>query len=434
MKYIRGIDYDVNKDYTKEMQKAKDKGDLELLRELEMERNKKIEGENLPYRKTYTHIDLGTEIERAIKNREDKFYVKELTDARRDKAKQNKEYDAYKDDEIQKRGYKYYFDEESGAGYGYDNRPTRKNTYKGKIESLINKISNGKEFSYDPENDPVYKAMKEEAYNSSRRIASDILVNLTQMGGGENSYAHQAAQKAASDALMGLSERMPELYSLAYENFKDKEKKSVDALEYYLNEDKKEEEKYLSDLKQYEADRKFANERYESKTEELEAQDKADEDVKNKLRELVKYYEEQGVPASKELLELSGIGEEENRKSAKTHKESIDVANNLKKAQTNNYLLKQSKASSQKTKTEGKTEEKTEKEKTEKEKTEEEKYRELIKMILELRNKIEGKETKYLNYPLAHKYNYPWVGLNTVQSDFEYFLKKKAKEKEKEQE
>lgn len=359
-KYVNGIDYDKDRDYAAEMNEAKKKGDTDLLAQLEDERNKKIEGENLPYRKTYDYIDIGTKIEEGIRNRVSPAEIKELVDARRDKAYQNGQYDIYKSDEIQKRGLKYYYDAESGVGQMHEERPTEQRSYDAEIRSLLNKISNARNFEYDLESDPVYTNLRNQMRNESRRAATDVLADIQQQSGGKSSYAATAASLAANNYNAKLTEQIPRLYELAFERYQGGLENQQEALDYALRASDAEHERYQDSLEQYNRDREYANESYENALDrymeedqrkfdadmelaefnyqkerdqreadyerfkdEQEAQAKRIEDA----RDLVMHYEEGGVSAVPELLEDAQMSDYQsmNEENASLFRRKLDL-------------------------------------------------------------------------------------------------------------
>lgn len=385
-KYKRGIDYDYEKDYSEEIKKAEQTGDESLAARLEEERNKKIDGENLPYRKTYNHIDIGTKIENGIREGASPYEIKELTDARRDKAFQNEKYDVFKSDEIQKRGKKYYYNAASGAGAEYENRPKFEDSYESDIKNLLSKISNQKEFSYNPEDDPVYTGLKKQMSNEAKKAITDVTAEFSQYGGGTNSYAASAAASAANSYRSKLSEKLPELYQMAYKRYSDNWDNQRKALDYTMKASESERSRYLDDLSQFNKDRSFAEESYnndisreesEDKRKYDAAQDKIDNDYRQSVfdyqkeqnersekrkaqeaaRELNLYYEKMGIPVPDSLLELADMKgyAEANKESAAANKRLANLSEIIKSRQVANYDAKTAKTYSDMNKQTSKT-------------------------------------------------------------------------------
>ena len=77
--------YDKNKDYSEEIEKAIKSGDYATAAKNEKLRNAKIDGEKLGYEKTYDYIDLGTDIQDAMKSGASGEYVRDLANKRENK-------------------------------------------------------------------------------------------------------------------------------------------------------------------------------------------------------------------------------------------------------------------------------------------------------------------------------------------------------------
>lgn len=348
-KYKDGIDYDKKRDYSAEMEVAKRQGNTQLLASLEDERNKKIEGEKLPYRKTYDYIDIGTKIQNGIRDNIPPSQMKELVDARRDKAMQSEKLAPFKNDEIQKRGLKYYYEEESGAGYEMRNRPQRDDSYSDDIKKLINRINSKEEFEYDIENDEVFKRIKAQLENGAKRAMTDVLAETGQNTGGKSSYGVSAAMQAASRFTDKLAEEMPKLYELAYKRYSDSLGNDIKALDSTLKAKDEEDESFNEKLTQWNKDREYAKNSYEDAlsvmAEEDEKLKEAEDEAIKSARELIKYYEENGISASRELLALADMKDfsELNEKNAAYYENKLLLDALVKEKQVENYNARTSK-------------------------------------------------------------------------------------------
>lgn len=348
-KYKNGIDYDKNRDYSAEMEKAKKDGDTSLLAKLEDERNKKIEGENLPYRKTYNYIDIGTKIEKGIRDKISAPEMKELVDARRDKAVGSEKLQPFKNDEIQKRGLKYYYDEESGAGYEGRNRPEKKDSYSEDIKDLIKRIKSRDDFEYDIENDEVFKNIKAQLDVGAKRAMTDVLAEVGQSTGGNSSYGVSAAMQAASKFTDKLAEEMPKLYELAYKRYQDSLNADIDALDATLKAKDEEDESYNEELTQWNKDREYGKKAYDDALSVMADEDekikKAEDEAIKSARELLKYYEEKGIPATDALLKLARMENfsELNKENADYYENKLMLDALVKSKQVENYNARTSK-------------------------------------------------------------------------------------------
>lgn len=348
-KYKNGIDYDRDRDYSAEMEKAKKEGNTQILAQLEDERNKKIEGEKLPYRKTYDYIDIGTKIENGIRDKANPSEIKELVDARRDKAVGNEKLQPFKNDEIQKRGLKYYYDEESGAGYEMRNRPEKVDSYSDDIKKLINRIKSREDFEYDIEDDDVFKNIKAQLENGAKRAMTDVLAEIGQNTGGKSSYGVSAAMQAASKFTDKLAEEMPKLYELAYKRYQDSLGADIDALDATIKAKDEEDESYNERLTQWNKDREYGKKAYEDALSVMAEEDEKIKEAEDKAiesaRELIKYYEKNGIPASEALLALADMEDfsELNKENADYYENKLLLDALVKSKQVENYNARTSK-------------------------------------------------------------------------------------------
>ena len=77
-------------------------------------------------------------------------------------------------------------------------------------------------FSYDLENDEVYKAYKNRYMREGQRAASDAVGNAAAVSGGiPSSYAASAAAQAGNYYSSQLADKVPELYEAAYGRYKN---------------------------------------------------------------------------------------------------------------------------------------------------------------------------------------------------------------------
>lgn len=193
--------------------------------------------------------------------------------------------------------------------------------------------------------------------NESRRAATDVLASVGSQSGGKSSYAVSAAMQAANTYNAKLAEELPRLYELAYKRYTDGREDDRKALELSLKAAEAEENRYQSDLKQYNADREFAESTYAAELDRLSDEDRetaerekeeADRSLKRELSEaeleakaaenaaeLVRYYEQRGIPAGDELLALAKMEglSEQNLKSAEGYRAEAELAEELKRSQ-----------------------------------------------------------------------------------------------------
>lgn len=107
----------------------------------------------------------------------------------------------------------------------YDSR------YLSDIEDMISDIYNRNEFRYNPDTDPVYKAYREKYLREGSRASEDAMAKYSALTGGYvNSAAVTAGAMADRYYAQQLSDKIPELYEMAYKRYYDKYMNDVDVL------------------------------------------------------------------------------------------------------------------------------------------------------------------------------------------------------------
>ena len=101
------------------------------------------------------------------------------------------------------------------------NRPgAYQSNWQGTINSLMDKIVNQKDFSYDFNADPLYQQYKDQYTQLGKQAAMDTQANAATLTGGfGNSYAATAATQANQQYLTQLNNVIPQLYSLAMDKY-----------------------------------------------------------------------------------------------------------------------------------------------------------------------------------------------------------------------
>ena len=350
--------YSNDVDYSNEIKKSIAAGDYAGAEKYERLRNEKIDGEGLNYQKTYDYIDVGTELQKAMKSGASADKVNELRVARDNKIRSNNKYSPYFNDEIQKQAARYYYNSKSGVGGNYENRPQYKEKYNTEIDDLVNKILNKREFSYDLENDPNYQAYKEAAIREGRKAMQDVLAEQSMYAGGNNSYAVSAASQAQNNYLSKLNDVVPTLYGDAYSRYLNEIASDKDALSILLSMQDNDYNKYLQEYNIWDNDRARADADYNRYY--AEARDRQNDALteRNYAIEAVNMLLQQGQQPNEELLKNAGY---ENlgdaiAKIAANQSRAIDLgfaaqeqdllagnlANEYKKKQINNYGVRRS--------------------------------------------------------------------------------------------
>lgn len=92
--------------------------------------------------------------------------------------------------------------------------------WQSKIDSLANDIVNRKAFQYDVNADALYNQYKDRYIDLGQKAMMDTMGQAAQLTGGYgNSYAQMAGQQAYQGYLQGLTDKIPELAQLAYNQY-----------------------------------------------------------------------------------------------------------------------------------------------------------------------------------------------------------------------
>lgn len=159
----------------------------------------------------------------------------------------------YKDDIA-----KLWNQQQNFGDFEYGPAPTYNNRYDATIQDLISGILSRPDFSYDPETDPLYSQYKKQYNREGDRAVEDALGAAAAASGGiPSSYASTAAGQAGNYYAAQLTDKIPDLYQLAYQKYlNDYEMKRSD-LSMVQGAEQIDYSKYLNDLAQYNTDRAF---------------------------------------------------------------------------------------------------------------------------------------------------------------------------------
>lgn len=117
-------------------------------------------------------------------------------------------------------------------------KPVYSSPYSGRVTELLDAISGYKPFSYDMEADPLYKQYRKQYLREGKRAVEDTMGSFAGMTGGiPSSYAVTAAAQAGNYYNSQLNDRIPELYQLAYDRYRNDYDKLFDELNMYMTAD-----------------------------------------------------------------------------------------------------------------------------------------------------------------------------------------------------
>ena len=101
-------------------------------------------------------------------------------------------------------------------------RPTYTNQYQDQINSMVDAILNREKFSYDYNQDPLYRQYAEAYTRNGRQAMNDTLAQMAARTGGlASSYANTASQQTYNNYMQALNDKIPELRQIAYNMYMD---------------------------------------------------------------------------------------------------------------------------------------------------------------------------------------------------------------------
>lgn len=144
------------------------------------------------------------------------------------------------------------------GGFEYGPAPEYENRWDDTITGLIDDILNREEFSYDPNTDPLYSQYRKAYIREGDRATADALGAAAAASGGmPSSYAQTAAAQAGNYYAAQLTDKIPELYQLAYQQFLNDYDMMLSDLGVVQGQEATDYNKYLNQLNQYNTDREF---------------------------------------------------------------------------------------------------------------------------------------------------------------------------------
>lgn len=151
-------------------------------------------------------------------------------------------------------------DKQLGYGsYSYgEAQPEYNNRYDATIQDLLGQIVNRKDFSYDPENDQLYSQYRKQYTREGQRATQDALGAAAAASGGiPSSYAVSAASQAGDYYASQMTDKIPELYKLAYNKYMNDYNMKLSDLGAVQGAEKNDYDKFLNEMQQYNTNRAF---------------------------------------------------------------------------------------------------------------------------------------------------------------------------------
>lgn len=92
--------------------------------------------------------------------------------------------------------------------------------YKDALDAALDSLLKRESFSYDPGNDPLYKATLDRYQTMGKRAMEDTMGRAATLTGGYgNSYAATAGAQAYGDLIAAAGEEIPDLYAMAADRY-----------------------------------------------------------------------------------------------------------------------------------------------------------------------------------------------------------------------
>lgn len=136
--------------------------------------------------------------------------------------------------------------------------PVYNNRYDDTIQDLIQGILNREDFSYDPATDPLYQNYRKQYTREGQRATADTLGQAAAASGGiPSSYATTAAAQAGNYYAAQMTDKIPELYQMAYNQYLNDYNMQLSDLGVVQGAEQSDYDKYLNELNQYNTDRAF---------------------------------------------------------------------------------------------------------------------------------------------------------------------------------
>ena len=192
-------------------------------------------------------------------------------------------------------GGSFYLNQPSPSGYTAAPSPTYESRYDAAIQDLLSRVQENEAFSYDAARDPLYSQYKKTYNREGQRATADALGQAAAASGGiPSSYAATAAAQAGNYYAAQLSDKIPELYEMAYSRYLNEANKDLTALNAVQGAEQLDYTKYLDELNQYNTDRSFGYQQYLS---EIDNQTQARTEALEKALMAAQYGDVSGLEA-----------------------------------------------------------------------------------------------------------------------------------------
>lgn len=147
--------------------------------------------------------------------------------------------------------------------YEADEPDAFESRYDDQIQTILNGILNREDFSYDMNNDQLYQQYKDSYMRQGQQAMRDTIAQASALTGGYGStYAQTAGSQAYDQYLMGLNDKVPELYQIAYDMYQDEGNEMYNQLSALQGLDDTDYSRYRDEVNDYFTNRDYYNTRY----------------------------------------------------------------------------------------------------------------------------------------------------------------------------
>lgn len=137
--------------------------------------------------------------------------------------------------------------------------------YQTQIDAAINNIQNRKPFTYDVGTDPMYRSMRSQYLRNGRTAMMDTMGQAAALTGGYgNSYAQSVGQQQYQNYMAQLTDKVPELYSLALDSYKQQGDDMRQNLALLRDAEDSDYGKYRDAVSDWQANRSYYSDAYNS--------------------------------------------------------------------------------------------------------------------------------------------------------------------------
>ena len=136
--------------------------------------------------------------------------------------------------------------------------PEYNNRYDQPIQDILGELLNREDFRYDPANDQLYSQYRKAYTREGQRATQDALGAAAAASGGiPSSYASTAATQAGDYYAAQMTDKIPELYELAYNKYLNDYNMQLSDLSAVQGAEQSDYDKFLNEMQQYNTDRNF---------------------------------------------------------------------------------------------------------------------------------------------------------------------------------